>query len=143
MRAWIAVACAAHVRIGRGAGFMQVCHGKGGPLRRIAPGDLVTYYSPTTEMGGKDRLQSFTAFGQVMDRAPYQVEMAPGFLPFRRDVAWCAAHPASIAPLLPMLEVTRGRSNWGYAFRFGLVQISLADARIIAEAMAVADPLLG
>jgi hypothetical protein len=33
-RAWIAVA--EHVRIGRVAGFMQVCHGTCGPLRRTA-----------------------------------------------------------------------------------------------------------
>ena len=43
-RAWIAVASAEHVRLGRAQGFMQVCHGKGGPLRRTAPGDTVIYY---------------------------------------------------------------------------------------------------
>ncbi len=50
--AWIAVACAEHVRRGREGGFMQVCHGKAVPLRRIQPGDGVAYYSPTRELGG-------------------------------------------------------------------------------------------
>ena len=45
---WIAVASAEHVRIGRSQGFMQVCHGKAAPLRRIQPGDGVVYYSPTS-----------------------------------------------------------------------------------------------
>lgn len=45
-RNWVAVASAEHVRIGRAAGFMQVCHGKAAPLRRIKPGDRVAYYSP-------------------------------------------------------------------------------------------------
>lgn len=80
-RAWIAVASAEHVRIGRGAGFMQVCHGKPAPLRRIAPGDRVIYYSSTETLGGKDRLQAFTAVGMVEEAAPYQVEMRPGFHP--------------------------------------------------------------
>ena len=65
-RCWIAVACADHAQRGRDhapVGFMQVCHGKGGPLRRLAPGDLVVYYAPSTTMGGKDRLQSFVSGG--------------------------------------------------------------------------------
>ena len=36
---WVAVASAEHVRLGRSQGFMQVCHGKAAPLRRIQPGD--------------------------------------------------------------------------------------------------------
>ncbi|MDD5576645.1 MAG: EVE domain-containing protein, partial [Acidithiobacillus sp.] len=54
-RNWVAVASAEHVRIGRAAGFMQVCHGKAAPLRRIKPGDRVAYYSPTVEFGGKNK----------------------------------------------------------------------------------------
>ncbi len=46
-KSWIAVASAEHVRLGRSQGFMQVCHGKAAPLRRITPGDAVAYYSPT------------------------------------------------------------------------------------------------
>jgi hypothetical protein len=46
-RYWIAVASAGHARRGRQAGFMQVCHGKGGPLRRLRAGDGIVYYSPT------------------------------------------------------------------------------------------------
>ena len=40
-RNWLAVASANHVRKGRAEGFMQVCHGKLAPLRRIKPGDHV------------------------------------------------------------------------------------------------------
>jgi len=44
---WIAVASAEHVRRGQSEGFMQVCHGKAAPLRRVRPGNRVVYYSPT------------------------------------------------------------------------------------------------
>ena len=67
-RCWIAVASAEHVRFGRAHGFMQVCHGKAAPLRRISPGDRVAYYSPTVTFRDKDTLQAFTALGTVMTR---------------------------------------------------------------------------
>ena len=77
-RNWIAVASADHVRRGRSGGFMQVCHGKAAPLRRVSPGDGVAYYSPTETFGGKDRLQAFTAIGVVAPGAPYQADMGDG-----------------------------------------------------------------
>lgn len=58
---WIAVASADHVMIGRALGFMQVCHGKAAPLRRLRAGDRVIYYVPTRQFRGRDRLQAFTA----------------------------------------------------------------------------------
>ena len=135
MRHWIAGASAGHVAYGRSLGFMQVCHGKAAPLRRITPGDQVIYYSPVSRFGGKDRLQAFTAIGTVIDRAPYQLEMASGFKPWRRDVQWHAAHETPIRPLLSRLAFTGGGPNWGYRFRFGLFGITREDAAVIATAM--------
>ena len=134
-RFWIAVASADHVRIGRARGFMQVCQGKRGPLARVTPGDGVVYYSPTRVMGVADKLQSLTAIGTVRSGEPYQVEMAPGFHPFRRDVEWRDARETPIAPLLPQLEFSAGRRNWGYQLRFGLFEISSRDFDVIAAAM--------
>ena len=134
--AWVAVASAEHVCRGRGGGFMQVCHGKAGPLRRIRPGDRVVYYSPTISFGGKDRLQAFTALGTVQPGDPYEFDMGAGFRPFRRDVAWCAdTGDAHIAPLLDRLSFTVGRANWGYALRFGLLQVTWQDMALIFTAM--------
>jgi hypothetical protein len=133
---WIAVASAEHVRRGRREGFMQVCHGKCAPLRRIRPGDRVAYYSPTEHFGGKDRLQAFTAVGTVRSGEPYEADMGGGFHPFRRDVAWDAdAHEAPIASLLDRLSFTAGRASWGYAFRFGLLPATAQDMELIAGAM--------
>lgn len=133
---WIAVASAEHVRLGRGKGFMQVCHGKAAPLRRIQPGDGVVYYSPTSAFRGKDQLQSFTAIGVVRDGSPYQAEME-GFTPFRRDVDWRTAEEVPIKPLLGRLQFTAAKRNWGYQLRFGLFEISEHDMAVIAAAMGV------
>lgn len=139
-RCWIAVASAAHVRRGKAAGFMQVCHGKAAPLRRVLPGDRVVYYSPATEMGGQDRLQSFTAIGIVRQGDAYQVDMGGGFCPFRRNVDWLPSTEVPIAPLLDRLSFTAGKRNWGYQLRFGLFAISEDDWQLIATEMMMEQP---
>ena len=135
MNAWIGVASANHVVRGQGGGFMQVCHGKHAPIARIQPGDTMIYYSPSTEMGGGEKLQHFTAAGIVRPGDPYLFDMGGGFTPWRRDVEWLQTRPAPIAPLLDRLEFTRGKSNWGYGFRFGVVRISEHDRDLILAAM--------
>ena len=132
---WIAVASAEHVRRGRTDGFMQVSHGKAAPLKRITPGDRVIYYSPTVTLGGKDKLQAFTAIGTVKDGEPYVADMGKGFKPYRRDVAWAKAEETPIRPLLDTLDFARGKPNWGYQLRFGLFPISAEDFRVIADGM--------
>jgi hypothetical protein len=132
---WVAVASAEHVRIGRSNGFMQVCHGKAAPLRRVQPGDRVVYYSPTFAFRGRDGLQSFTAIGVVDDGTPYQADMGGGFAPFRRDVTWCSAEETPIKPLVGRLHFTTARPNWGFQLRFGLFEISGDDMAVIATAM--------
>jgi hypothetical protein len=138
MPAWIAVASANHVAIGRQGGSMQVNHGKAAPLRRIVPGDIVTYYSPTEVYGTKTPLKAFTAIGRVRDGLVYMGQTPGDFTPWRRDVDWWDAAIAPIAPLLVHLELTAGKVNWGYPFRFGLLPITEADIRIIAAAMGTA-----
>ncbi len=139
-RNWVAVASADHVAVGCAAGFMQVCHGKVSPLKRVRPGDRIVYYSPNQHYSashaqrGKDRLQAFTAIGTVKEGAPYQSDMGGGFRPFRRDVVWHTAERVSLADLQANLAFTQEK-NWGYRLRQGLVEVSEADMAIIAEAM--------
>ena len=134
---WVAVASAEHVAIGRAQGFMQVGHGKGAPLRRLHTGDRIAYYSPVRVFGIKGVCQAFTAIGTVRDERVYQGRMADGFEPFRKDVDWLDADEAPIRPLLEALSFTQGKSNWGYAFRFGLLKVTADDMDAIAQAMHV------
>ena len=138
-RNWIAVASAQHARRGcatPGAGFMQVCHGKAAPLRRVQAGDRVAYYAPTVTMDGKEKLQAFVSIGIAQPGDPYAFDMGGGFVPFRKDVAYVPAQEAPIAPLLDALEfVMEDRPRWGAKFRFGLFAVSDHDMRLIAQAM--------
>lgn len=137
MQYWIAIASAEHVRKGRAQGYMQVCHGKVAPLRRLKPNDWVVYYSPTITLGGKDKLQAFTAIGKIKEGEPYQVDMGNGFCPFRREVCWVVSQETAIMPLLTSLDFTRNKKNWGYPLRFGLLEISEHDMQQISAAMSV------
>lgn len=167
---WIAVASATHARRGRDGGFMQVCHGKLAPIRRVRPGDRVAYYAPTVTMGGKDTCQCFVSIGLVLAGEPYPFRdagppqgakaplgvsaahavasvgapshMGGGFVPNRRDVGYAPAREASILPLLDDFEFVENRQRWGYKFRFGLFDISDHDMRLIAQAMGADTTLL-
>lgn len=138
-KAWIAVASADHVGRGVAGSFMQVCHGKSGPLSRIRPGDTVIYYSASSQIGGGVTVQAFTAAGQVRDGEPYAVDMGGGFVPFRRDVDFWPSRPASIRPLLEALDLTAGKRNWGAAFRYGVVAINPTDCQLILAAMGISE----
>lgn len=141
---WIAVACRDHARRGRdefAMGFMQVCHGKCAPLKRVQPGDWVAYYAPTVSMGSKDKCQSFISFGEVQAGEPYAFDMG-GFVPFRRDVQYARAQETPIAPLIDAFEFVENRSRWGAKFRFGLFSVSDHDMLMIATAMQAEAPFL-
>ncbi len=132
---WIAVASHEHVKRGVIGGFAQVCHGKPGPLKRMAEGDGIIYYSPTETFGGKDPYQFFTALGKVAAGEPYTFAMSPDFIPWRRDVTFLSSHKIAIALLLEELSFIHDKQRWGFPFRRGCFEIPERDFHLIARAM--------
>lgn len=135
MRYWIGVASKEHVARGVDGGFCQLCHGKAHPLKRMSVGDGIIYYSSKTTFGGSEPCQQFTAIGRVVGDAVYPFEMSPEFIPFRRDVEFYPAREIDIRPLVPLLGFIKDKNRWGYAFRFGHLEISQADFELIAGHM--------
>ena len=136
-RFWIGVASRDHVMRGVAGGFCQLGHGKAAPVKRLARGDWIAYYSPRTALEGGEPVQAFTAIGQIKSGEPYQADMGGGFRPIRRDVDYLTALEAPIRPLLDRLSFTRSSPSWGYAFRRGSFAVSVDDFLVIAEAMGV------
>lgn len=134
-KCWLAVASADHVARGHAGGFMQVCHGKAAPLRRLKPGDQVVYYSPVWQFGSKARCQHFTAVGTVTGASPYQVGCSADFQPYRLDVQWEPSGISPIQPLLPGLAWTQQQQSWGYKLRFGCFEVSANDLQLIRMSM--------
>lgn len=135
MRYWIGVASKDHVARGAAGGFCQLCHGKAAPLKRMQPGDWIVYYSPKLSFEGNDACQQFTAIGEVVGDAVYPFEMASGFVPFRRDIRFREARATPIRPLIERLSFIRDPKRWGYAFRFGHIEMTRADFELIAARM--------
>ena len=135
MRCWVNTISRDHVRLGVEGGFTQAGHGRASGLKRLSAGDWVTFYSSRTRMDGGEPVQAFTAIGRVADDELYQVEMAPGFVPWRRNVAFCACDEAPIRPLIDRLQFITDKHRWGYPFRLGLFEIPQHDLELIRGAM--------
>lgn len=135
LRYWVGVVSASHVDHAIEQGIAQTCHGKAQSLNRMKPGDWLIYYSPRTDMNSGKPLQAFTAIGQVADDRVYRHKVNDTFIPYRRDMQYMPAKPVRIAGLLEQLSFTKGRRNWGQAFRFGQFEITPEDFRLIADLM--------
>jgi EVE domain len=150
-RFWIGVVSRSHVEVGVRGAFVQLGHGKEAPLQRLRPGDGLIMYSPRTSYPDGEALQSFTALGVVTSGQIHQVEMAPGFRPYRLDVEFLRCHEAPIRPLIDKLSFIKSKTHWGATFRFGQLEIPAGDFNLIARAMgcrpfdedAVASPRAG
>ncbi len=126
-RFWIVVTSKEHVMLGVAGGFVQAGHGKRTGLARMHAGDAIIYYSPKVAYGGDESLHAFTALGTVADNDIVQVEMSPDFKPFRRNAKYQYTGEVKIEPLIPDLHFIRNKKSWGYAFRFGLIEIQKDD----------------
>lgn len=139
-RYWIGIASKEHVKTGVVGGFSQLCHGKAQPLKRMSVGDGLIYYSSKEKFGEDAPCQQFTAIGVVVGSEVYPFEMFPGFVPHRRDIRFFAAKDVAIRPLIERLSFIKDKTRWGYAFRFGHLQIPRADFELIAQAMLGQNP---
>jgi hypothetical protein len=136
-RFWVGVVSREHVLAAVRGAFCQLNHGKEAPVRRLQMGDSIVFYSPRERMEGGESLQAFTAAGRILDKVPYQVEQSENFRPFRRKTEYFKSKDASIHPLLEELSFTKGRSNWGAAFRMGVFQMKHEDYMKIVTAMGI------
>lgn len=145
MKYWLAVVQREHVLRGVSLGIVQTNHGAKSGVQRMQPGDGLVYYSPKTAYPEGDPLKEFTAIGVVADGDAWQADAAmmgakDDGKPWRRKVAYDeSAHATPIAPLLEVLELTRGNRNWGFIMRRGQVEVSQHDFEVIAREMGAAS----
>lgn len=130
---WLGVVSRSHVERAVGGGFAQLCHGRAAPLRRMAAGDWLVYYSATAEMGGGERVQAFTALGQLVDERVYEVDVGDGRA-CRRNVRYESVGQVPLASLAAELHLT-AHPHWGFALRRGHLPLDAHDFAIIAQAL--------
>ncbi len=120
---------------GVAGGFTQAGHGKPNGLKRLRAGDWAVFYSPKTAYKDGEPLQAFTAIGQVKGEELYQVQVAPDWAPWRRNMEFHKCIETPIRPLIGDLSFIKDTTHWGYMFRFGMFEIPQADFAIIRAAM--------
>jgi predicted RNA-binding protein len=133
MKYFIGVVSKQHVMRGVEAGIAQLGHGKRAPLARMKKGDWLIYYSPKVALDSDEKLQAFTAIGQVADDEIYQDTSDPTFKPFRRRINYQPCKDASILPLIEKLSFIKNKKSWGYVFMYGLVEIPKEDFDVIRK----------
>ncbi len=90
-------------------------------------------------MKDKTPYQKFTAIAKATDNEIYQVKMFENFEPFRRKVKFLECQETEIRPLINDLEFISNKQKWGYPFRYGLLEISKNDFKLIATKMLLKD----
>ncbi|MEE4484880.1 EVE domain-containing protein [Serratia ficaria] len=138
MKHWIAVISRAHARIAAESGFLQVCHGKAGPLRKTRAGDEVFIYCPRSEMGGGEVLKTIEYHCIFENDDVYQVEQFPGFTPYRKDVTFNRDFLPTALKAVVGLEFTAD-SHWGMLARRGFFEIGSHDASLLRDSVRRAE----
>ena len=134
-RYWVVVTSRDHALDGAALGIIQVNHGKEGPLKRMSEGDQVLIYAPKLIYKNKEPHQRFVALAELTDEVIFQVEVLPGFSPFRRKANYREIKEVAIGPLIPELEFIKNKKSWGYSFRFGFFEIGEQDFNLISNSM--------
>lgn len=134
-RYWMAAISKEHTQRGVAGNFIQVCHGKYGPLKRMKKDDYVIVYSSKISMDRSEKCQAFTAIGQVSDDLIFPFQMTAMFRPFRRKVKFFPCSETPIVPLIDSLDFIKSKKAWGYPFRFGFFEITESDFEKIASKM--------
>lgn len=132
---WVASISKEHTMRGVTGGFIQVCHGKEAPLKRMKKGDYLLIYSSKITMEGNEKCQAFSAVGKIKDDKVYQFQMTEAFKPFRRNIEFLECAETSIIPLIDDLEFIQNKKSWGYPFRFGFFEINENDFNFITSRM--------
>ncbi|WP_369013817.1 EVE domain-containing protein [Flavobacterium anhuiense] len=132
---WIATISKEHANLAKEGGFIQVCHGKEKPLKRMKKNDFLLIYSSKIKMESNEKYQTFTAVGKVIDDEVYQFKMKEDFIPFRRNILFLDSDEISIIPLIENLEFISDKKYWGYPFRYGFFEIKENDFKFIASKM--------
>ncbi|UTO28675.1 EVE domain-containing protein [Bartonella harrusi] len=119
-------------------GFLQVYHGKASPLRNTSKGDEIFIYCPRNEIGTGQILQTIEFQCVFKDNHIYQVEQAPHFVPFRKDVIFNKQSQHIVLKEIKGLEFLKN-PHWEILARRGFFEITTYDANKIREAMGIYD----
>ncbi len=155
--AFLLFASADHVARGISQSIAQACHGKRAPLKRIAQGDWIIYYSAkwrydnsnTGKTAKSNEARIFSAIGRVADSEPFSAECqiennsssstnSECFQAWRRRIDYYPSiHSIPITPLINSLEFIKNKKHWGMFVRGGIISLNFNDFQLISNSMGI------
>jgi hypothetical protein len=99
MKYWIIVASKNHCLKSMENNFIQACHGKIWPLKKMQPNDKFILYSPKLVFGEKAPCQKFINIGKITEELPYEIQIPNGD---RRNVVF--EEKLKTISILPLIE---------------------------------------
>ena len=126
-----------HASRGVAEGFCHLCHGKAQPLKRMAVGGWIIYFSPKDTFKGSVPCQQFTTIDEdeVVGADDYHLAIFPEFIPYRRVIRFFPAGTVPICPLIDKPAFIKDKNKWGYVCRFGQLEISKTGFELTATKM--------
>lgn len=139
MKYYINVASKNHCLKGIEGGFIQSCHGKLWPLKKLQPEDKFILYASKIIFGEKASCQEFIAVGSITKDPSYETIINiknQDQIFYRKDVIFEKNLEAtSILLLIENLDFIVNKKNWSYKFLFGFFEISEKDFNLIYNNM--------
>jgi hypothetical protein len=120
-RYWVIVVSREHALRGVAAGFVMANHGKRAPLARMARGDGILIYSPTTTYPDGDPLRAVTIVGDIVGEEPEPSAVIDGG--FCRAARLREVEPLPLEKIRTYLPVSR--------LRFGIFELDPTGAKAI------------
>lgn len=153
VRYWVAVMSKDQVSDAIKKGYCEFKNGSKLPFKQVNPDSWFVYYSPGTKSlkeireEGKEigeRVQAFTAIGQVLPGEPYSIDLGNDNVVYRRHARYVPnTTDAPIFPLMGKLSIFKSLSKyelWGIPLRKGLVEVLKSDFFMLCEAMNIDMP---
>lgn len=153
VRYWVAVMSKDQVSDAIKKGYCEFKNGSKLPFKQVNPHSWFVYYSPGTKSlkeireEGKEigeRVQAFTAIGQVLPGEPYSIDLGNDNVVYRRHARYVPnTTDAPIFPLMGKLSIFKSLSKyelWGIPLRKGLVEVLKSDFFMLCEAMNIDMP---
>ena len=153
VRYWVGVMSKDQVSDAVKKGYCEFKNGSKKPFKHVNPHSWFVLYSPGTkspkllrELGrdAGEKVQAFTAIGQVLPGDPYSVDLGNDEIVFRRNARFVPnVTEAPLAPLMSQLSFFSKLSKhqpWGVPFRKGLIELLKSDFYKLCEAMNIDMP---
>ena len=139
-RFYLGVASLNHITTAVELGVCQFGHGNRSSVAELGPGDWLVYYATREFMDSGDKVQAFTAIGEVSNGEIESVSK-DGRAFYCRPVEYrIGAREVSVREVLDDLTFVSDKRNWGISFRGSKREIPGDDFRVIAKAMGIAPP---